>query len=666
MGRDSIPVAKDAYGYTLYYYGNGSAVTDYKPIGGNNPFSNTPPSVSNFYALYNGNIAAMSTNTPQLTDPWHFYTYRYDQLNRLKASHVYKVSSTATPVADYHENFTYDGNGNIKTVNRYGAAATIMDSLTYNYNTSSGKLTNNKLNYIADKVTTHNWPYGLDNQSANNYTYDAIGNMTADAVDTINNINWTVYNKIQSLTNSKGTITYTYNPAGQRASKTVGGVTTWYVRDAQGNQLALYTNAHSNTNWMEQDLYGSSRLGMWMSNARLGTDSVTFLRDTTGKIEYELGNHLDNILATITDKRLQTANGASIGAFSPDIATAQEYYAFGGLMPGRTFDQSAYYRFGFNGKENDNDVKGLGNQQDYGMRIYDPRLGRFLSVDPLENEYPDLTPFQFSSNGPIENVDVDGLESQKSSIAKAGVATGTVVFKKATEDATKELAKQAMERAAAREAVKDVTIDAVETGAKWGTRLSGAALFIQLMLTPTMLGNDEVHKPAPLQKFVTDPNKLTDHEIREIRNRLNTGQATPQDLLYQSYVSERFLFLTSAISEKREPKFNGRPLIVDENLSPSLATALADKGFNVIIIAKGTSDEIIKDYAKQNNAILLTNNEKDFLKYGITILKASENMKKTTEISNVVHYLEQVNKDAQTNPSKIDPGKKVNLSDYKN
>ncbi|MBD0376455.1 MAG: hypothetical protein ICV51_12585 [Flavisolibacter sp.] len=69
------------------------------------------------------------------------------------------------------------------------------------------------------------------------------------------------------------------------------------------------------------------------------------------------------------------------------------------------------YRYGFNGKENDNEVKGEGNQQDYGMRIYDPRLGRFLSVDPLVKQYPELTPYQFASNTPIKAVDIDGLES---------------------------------------------------------------------------------------------------------------------------------------------------------------------------------------------------------------------------------------------------------------
>ena len=54
------------------------------------------------------------------------------------------------------------------------------------------------------------------------------------------------------------------------------------------------------------------------------------------------------------------------------------------------------YRYEFNGKENDNEVKEEGNQQDYGMRIYDPRIGKFLSVDPLSPKYLQLTRYQFS------------------------------------------------------------------------------------------------------------------------------------------------------------------------------------------------------------------------------------------------------------------------------
>jgi RHS repeat-associated protein len=70
------------------------------------------------------------------------------------------------------------------------------------------------------------------------------------------------------------------------------------------------------------------------------------------------------------------------------------------------------YRFGFNNKENDNEVAGLGNWQDYGMRMYSPRLGRFPSVDPLTAIYPELTPYQFASNTPIQAIDLDGGEAK--------------------------------------------------------------------------------------------------------------------------------------------------------------------------------------------------------------------------------------------------------------
>jgi len=82
-------------------------------------------------------------------------------------------------------------------------------------------------------------------------------------------------------------------------------------------------------------------------------------------------------------------------------------------MEGRSYegDTNLRYRFGFNGKENDDVVKGDGNQQDYGMRIYDLKLGRFLTVDPLTKDFAMLTPYQFASNTPISSIDLDGLEA---------------------------------------------------------------------------------------------------------------------------------------------------------------------------------------------------------------------------------------------------------------
>jgi len=75
-------------------------------------------------------------------------------------------------------------------------------------------------------------------------------------------------------------------------------------------------------------------------------------------------------------------------------------------MPGRKYQSSNSYRYGFNGKENDLES----GTQDYGLRIYNLALGKFLSVDPLAPKYPELTPYQFASNRPIDGIDLDGLE----------------------------------------------------------------------------------------------------------------------------------------------------------------------------------------------------------------------------------------------------------------
>ncbi len=79
------------------------------------------------------------------------------------------------------------------------------------------------------------------------------------------------------------------------------------------------------------------------------------------------------------------------------------------LLPYRN-GSSDTYRYGFNGKENDNEVKGRGLQVDYGFRIYDPRVGKFLSTDPLFKGFPYYTPYQFAGNKPIWAIDLDGLE----------------------------------------------------------------------------------------------------------------------------------------------------------------------------------------------------------------------------------------------------------------
>ncbi|MFO0447579.1 MAG: RHS repeat domain-containing protein [Pseudomonadota bacterium] len=65
-------------------------------------------------------------------------------------------------------------------------------------------------------------------------------------------------------------------------------------------------------------------------------------------------------------------------------------------------------RYGFNGKEDDFEIKGNGNGYDFGSRFYDARLGRWLSVDIFRHLAPDITPYRMLFNSPIRFVDKDG------------------------------------------------------------------------------------------------------------------------------------------------------------------------------------------------------------------------------------------------------------------
>jgi RHS repeat-associated protein len=106
----------------------------------------------------------------------------------------------------------------------------------------------------------------------------------------------------------------------------------------------------------------------------------------------------------------------TIAWFEADVVASQQYYPFGMLMPAdpasaatRQYAAGGYdHRYGFNGKEGDDEVKGDDNQQDYGMRISDPRIGRFLSVDPLVAKLPQWAPYVAMGDNPIKNIDPDG------------------------------------------------------------------------------------------------------------------------------------------------------------------------------------------------------------------------------------------------------------------
>ena len=78
------------------------------------------------------------------------------------------------------------------------------------------------------------------------------------------------------------------------------------------------------------------------------------------------------------------------------------------LVPNR-HGSSNSYRYGFNGMEKDDELKGEGNSYDFGFRIYDPRIGRFLSIDPKSNTFVEYSPYCYAANNPIYYIDAFGM-----------------------------------------------------------------------------------------------------------------------------------------------------------------------------------------------------------------------------------------------------------------
>lgn len=216
-----------------------------------------------------------------------------------------------------------------------------MDDLTYHYDETSGRLNHNQLQYVTDAVTTNTGNTAdIKTQASGYYAYDAIGNLVREGLTSGEHqlIEWNVYGKIRQITKKNGStqlslIQYTYDVSGNRIGKKVQTgsgtpVESWYVRDASGNVMAIYEKENPAVNngelsQIEVPLYGSSRLGLWRPMRALegenwelfdtdpapGTSGIREEEFVRGRTQYELSNHLGNVLVTISDNRVPVDDG---------------------------------------------------------------------------------------------------------------------------------------------------------------------------------------------------------------------------------------------------------------------------------------------------------------------------------------------------------------------
>ncbi len=194
---------------------------------------------------------------------------------------------------------------------------------------------------------------------------------------------------------------------------------TYYVRDASGNVMAVYDRLLNDSTLTgdfictERYIYGSSRIGM---NTYPDTLTPRFtvwpvypVSSTTrelGHKQYEISNHLGNVLSVITDQKLPVEDAGVIVSYSAVVITATDYSPFGVGLYGRSWSEG--YRYGFNGKEIEVGLTNGHDIVDFGARLLQAKLGRWMSLDPKSFTLSSHSTYAFSGNSPVYYLDPEG------------------------------------------------------------------------------------------------------------------------------------------------------------------------------------------------------------------------------------------------------------------
>lgn len=352
-------------------------------------------SIGGSQALYNGNISETIwytqndvLNHTNLRS--RAYSYKYDALNRIHRadfriellSGVYSTQNSAEYVLS---NTTYDKNGNIQRLTRFGDHGYYsIDALTYTYDSG------NKLMKVVDNGYTSYRDEGFkDNGSvSNDYGYDANGNLIHDYNKSILGIQYNHLNLPTHVGHAvDGNIQYTYDATGNKLRKSVYNAYPHY--------------ATTNTDYVGNYIYEDNVL--------------QFFSHPEGYVKYENGNfdyvyqyvdHLGNVRLSYAD-----TNGNGSISSTTEIIEESNYYPFGlkhngynTVISSNGNDLAQKWKFG--GKEYQEEI-GI-NWYDIKARNYDPATGRWMNLDPKAELMHDQGLYNYSFNSPILFTDPDG------------------------------------------------------------------------------------------------------------------------------------------------------------------------------------------------------------------------------------------------------------------
>ena len=258
--------------------------------------------------------------------------------------------------------------GNILGLKRYGQTSStgydVIDDLSLSY-------AGNRLKKVTDRSTTPAFNNGFEFKDGidlpTEYEYDENGNLTKDLNKNKTAIQYNCLNLPSRVMFANGnSISYLYDAAGRKLRT---------VHVLEGDSVT--------TDYCGNVVYENGVPQILLTE-------VGYVSLTDGKYHYYLKDHQGNNRVVVDEEGT--------------VEEVNDYYAFGGLMS--TSSRQSVQPYKYNGKELDR--KGGLGWYDYGARMYDAALGRFMKTDRFSEKYVSLSPYQYGANNPVNNIDVNG------------------------------------------------------------------------------------------------------------------------------------------------------------------------------------------------------------------------------------------------------------------
>ena len=358
--------------------------------------------ISGVEGLYNGNISETHWRSGS-DNVLRSYGYRYDALNRLTDA-FYKRESLATN--GYNEHISYDPNGNITMLQRFGGLdeqniSLEIDNLGYRYGAGS-----NKLLAVGDASGS---PEGFSDgtNSGDDFAYDASGNMTSDKNKNITSIAYNHLNlpvRIVFGGDLNTRVDYMYDALGAKLQKTV------VQYNPVGDHSIVLTSVTDYLGFQYKD-----------GVLQFFPTSEGYVSHTKGSYSYVYNytDHLGNVRMSYTKN---PANPSEL-----KIIEESHYYPFGLKHQNYNSEEFLFekkdsnlqlrapvvkevlpFQYKYQGQERQDEL-GL-NWDSFKYRNYDYAIGRFMSIDPLAEDYVYNGPYNFAENRVIDGRELEGLE----------------------------------------------------------------------------------------------------------------------------------------------------------------------------------------------------------------------------------------------------------------